>query len=201
VIGLIGRLAVQKGWDLVVQVMQRWLSTVDAQWVILGTGEPQYHQLLSQLAAEWPNKVAARLEFSNDLAHRIEAGADMFLMPSQYEPCGLNQLYSLRYGAVPIVRATGGLADTITDGTDTAIKAGEANGFSFEPFEVEALEQALRRAYDTFKQRPDVWQKLVKTGMQQDWSWTNSARQYVQLYEKIAARRQQELAARSAVLV
>ena len=94
------------------------------QWVILGTGEPQYHQLLTELAQQFPDKVAVRLGFSNELAHRIEAGADMFLMPSRYEPCGLNQLYSLKYGTVPVVRATGGLADTITDLTDETLAAG-----------------------------------------------------------------------------
>ena len=112
-VGIVGRLIDQKGFDLVADVMQRWVQTSDVQWVILGTGQPKYHKLLETLAERFPQKVAVRLEFSNPLAHRIEAGADMFLMPSRFEPCGLNQLYSLRYGTVPLVRATGGLADTI----------------------------------------------------------------------------------------
>ena len=119
-VGIVGRLIDQKGFDLVADVMQRWVQTSDVQWVILGTGEPKYHKLLETLAERFPQKVAVRLEFSNPLAHRIEAGADIFLMPSRFEPCGLNQLYSLRYGTVPVVRATGGLADTII-GFDAAI--------------------------------------------------------------------------------
>jgi len=109
----VGRLADQKGLDLIARVMQQWATEVDAQWVLLGTGDAKYHQVFGKLAAEHPEKIAVRLEFSNALAHQIEAGADMFLMPSQYEPCGLNQLYSLKYGTVPVVRATGGLADTV----------------------------------------------------------------------------------------
>ena len=123
----IGRLADQKGFDLIARVMSSWVGAsddalgspaardVDAQWVILGSGEPKYHTAFAKLAEQFPQRFAVRLEFSNELAHRIEAGADMFLMPSQYEPCGLNQLYSLKYGAVPVVRATGGLADTVVD--------------------------------------------------------------------------------------
>ena len=117
-VGFIGRLVEQKGIDLVAEVMQQWVQTSDVQWVVLGTGEPKYHRLFERLAERFPQKVAVRLEFSNPLAHRIEAGADMFLMPSRFEPCGLNQIYSLKYGTVPVVRATGGLADTITDAND-----------------------------------------------------------------------------------
>ena len=105
----VGRLTDQKGFDLIAEVIQRWVETNDAQWIILGTGQPKYHRLFESLAQRYPQKVAVRLEFSNPLAHRIEAGADLFLMPSRYEPCGLNQLYSLKYGTVPVVRATGGL--------------------------------------------------------------------------------------------
>lgn len=105
----VGRLADQKGFDLIARVMQQWVNQSDSQWAILGTGDPKYHRVLGQMAAENPQKMAVRLEFSNELAHRIEAGADMFLMPSQYEPCGLNQLYSLKYGTVPIVRLHGRL--------------------------------------------------------------------------------------------
>ena len=111
--GHVGRLTDQKGFDLIAEVMQRWVQTSDVQWAILGTGQPKYHKLFESLAERYPQKVAVRLEFSNPLAHRIEAGSDMFLMPSRFEPCGLNQMYSLKYGTVPVVRATGGLADTI----------------------------------------------------------------------------------------
>jgi len=176
-IGLIGRLADQKGFDLVAEVIQQWVQTIDAQWVILGTGEPKYHELFEMLAERFPQKVAARLEFSNPLAHRIEAGADIFLMPSRYEPCGLNQLYSLKYGTVPVVRSTGGLADTIDD----------QNGFSFQEYGPLALSETLRRAYETYHQK-DAWNRLISTGMEQDWSWAHSAKEYVELYNTTLAR-------------
>ncbi|HEY2837772.1 MAG TPA: glycogen/starch synthase, partial [Pirellulales bacterium] len=138
-VGFIGRLTDQKGMDLIASVMQEWANTSDAQWVVLGTGEPKYEQLLTTLAERHPLKIAARLKFSDPLAHRIEAGADIILMPSQFEPCGLTQLYSLKYGAVPVVRATGGLADTIVDATPEAISAGAANGFAFREYSQYAL--------------------------------------------------------------
>jgi starch synthase len=188
VIGLIGRLADQKGWDLVADVMRRWVREQNVQWVILGTGEPHYHDLLSSLAAEYPNRVGLRLEFSDPLAHRIEAGSDMFLMPSRYEPCGLNQLYSLKYGTVPVVRATGGLKDTITDATDENLADGIANGFAFEHYEAYELERTLQRALSTFHNRPEDWARLVTTGMRQDWSWSVSAKRYVELYASMIAR-------------
>ncbi len=176
-IGTVGRLTDQKGFDLIAEVMQRWLPTVDAQWVILGTGEPKYHKLFAQLAERFPQKAGVCLEFSNPLAHRIEAGADIFLMPSRFEPCGLNQLYSLRYGTVPVVRATGGLADTID----------ESNGFSFQECSPLALDETLRRACAMYHQR-DQWRELMSTGMAQDWSWSRSAREYGKLYEATLAR-------------
>ena len=103
----------QKGFDLIAEVLQRSAQTADAQWVFLGTGQPKYHRLIESLSRRCPDRIALRQEFNNPLSHRIEAGADMFLMPSRFEPCGLNQLYSLKYGTIPVVRATGGLADTI----------------------------------------------------------------------------------------
>ena len=193
VVGLIGRLADQKGWDLVTDVMKRWAPSSDVQWVILGTGEPHYQKLLTQLAQEFPAKVAVRLEFCDAAAHRIEAGSDMFLMPSRYEPCGLNQLFSLKYGTVPVVRATGGLADTITDATPENLAAKTANGFSFVSYDIGELETTLHRACDTFRNQPDVWRQLVETGMKQDWSWANSARQYIELYNRTLARKRQNV--------
>ncbi len=188
-IGIVGRLAEQKGWNLLEEFLRDWARHEDVQWVILGTGEPQYHELLTRITSERPDKVAARLTFSDPLAHRIEAGADMFLMPSRFEPCGLNQLYSLRYGTVPVVRSVGGLADTITNASPENIESGTANGFSFEQFDAESLVGTLRRACDTYRNQPDVWSKLVTTGMKQDWSWNKSARQYVELYEQTIGRR------------
>ncbi|MCE5268926.1 MAG: glycosyltransferase, partial [Planctomycetaceae bacterium] len=126
---------------------------------------------------------AVRLEFANPLAHRIEAGADIFLMPSRFEPCGLNQLYSLRYGTMPLVRTTGGLADTIT-GYDPQSPNPAANGFAFQEYSSLALSETLRQACDAYR-RPELWKQLVATGMAQDWSWAHSAREYVELYRKM----------------
>ncbi len=186
----IGRLADQKGFDLIAEVMPRLAESLDAQWVLLGTGEPHYEGMMQRLAAEHPERVAVRVGFSNDLAHRIEAGADMFLMPSRYEPCGLNQMYSLQYGTVPIVRETGGLADTITNTTESTLAAGTANGFSFADASAYALSMAIDKAVHAYRQ-PEVWDRLVSTGMRQDWSWDRSARQYVELYERTLAQAKQ----------
>ncbi|MGW8257482.1 MAG: glycogen synthase [Thermoguttaceae bacterium] len=131
-IGFVGRLTKQKGLDLIIEVLQRRVQNSDMQWVVLGAGQPEYHKPLEALAQRFPQKVALRLELNNPLAHRIEAGADIFLMPSSFEPCGLNQLYSLRYGTVPIVRATGGLADTIIGYDAHNTDGAQANGFSFQ---------------------------------------------------------------------
>jgi starch synthase len=193
-IGLVGRLADQKGWNLVAEVMKRWVEGSEAQWIILGTGEPVYHQLLYSLAKDHPDRVAVRLEFSDRLAHRIEAGADIFLMPSLYEPCGLNQMYSLRYGTVPVVRATGGLADSIHDATAPNLAAGIATGFSFETYDASSLEETLRRACSVFVQQPDVWKQIVETGMRQDMSWGQSAKRYIDIYQATLRKRKEALA-------
>jgi starch synthase len=168
--------------------MRRWVREQKVQWIILGTGEPHYHDLLSSLASEYPYRVGLRLDFSDALAHRIEAGSDMFLMPSRYEPCGLNQLYSLKYGTVPIVRATGGLSDTITDATQQNLDDQVANGFSFDHYDPAELERTLHRALSMYHSRGDLWERLVVTGMRQDWSWTNSAARYAELYASMIAR-------------
>lgn len=188
-VGLVGRLADQKGWDLVAAVMQHWANSREVQWAILGTGEEHYQDLLSRLSRHYPRRVAARLGFSDALAHRIEAGADMFVMASRYEPCGLNQLYSLRYGSVPVVHRTGGLADTITDATPENLAAAQANGFSFSNYEVAGLEEALARACHMYMHESAQWAQLVETGMRQDWSWARGARRYLDLYSRIIARR------------
>ena len=180
-VAMIGRLADQKGFDLVAQIIPHLAAHSPVQWVILGTGEQHYHDLFASLAQQYPEKVAVRLSFSNELAHRIEAGADIFLMPSRYEPCGLNQLYSLKYGTVPVVHATGGLADSITNMTDESLAAGTANGFSFDTYDSTALADTLNRAVQTYTNRP-VWEQLVRNGMRQDWSWNHSAHEYDRLY-------------------
>ena len=189
-VGFIGRLVEQKGIDLVSEVLQQWVQMSDVQWVFLGTGEAKYHRLFERLVERFPQKIAVKLDFSNPLAHRIEAGADLFLMPSRFEPCGLNQLYSLKYGTLPVVRATGGLADTITDANEATLAAGTANGFSFQEYSPLALGETLRRACDTFG-RKEIWNRLIATGMRQDWSWARSARQYTKLYEETVARSRQ----------
>lgn len=186
-IGLVGRLACQKGFDLIGEVLPKWAESEDVQWVFLGTGEPEYHQLLEIIGEKYSDRVGVQLGFSDALAHRIEAGADMFLMPSQYEPCGLNQMYSLKYGTVPIVRATGGLADTVIDANEQNLIAQTANGFSFEHYSPLALDETLRRACKMFG---DVasWQQLVERGMRQDWSWNRSAQNYVDFYQQTISR-------------
>lgn len=184
----VGRLADQKGLDLLVPLLERWLDERDVQWVILGTGEPKYHKQLSDLAEQHAGRLAVRLEFSDALAHQIEAGADFFLMPSLYEPCGLNQLYSLKYGTPPIVRSTGGLADSVTDCTPESLIAGEATGFRFDDYSSEALEAAVERAVLLWASQPSDFERLVETGMRQDFSWSASARHYVDIYQETLAR-------------
>lgn len=187
-IGIVGRLADQKGFDLVARVMQQWATHADVQWAILGTGAPEYHELFSRLTAEHPDKVSARLAFSDQLAHQIEAGADMFLMPSRYEPCGLNQLYSLKYGTVPVVHRTGGLADTITHANGENMAHHRANGFVFDEYDARALEATLSAACEMYRHDKAAWHQIVTTGMRQDWSWKTSARAYERLYEETLQR-------------
>lgn len=185
-LGVVSRLASEKGCDLVLEVLPKVLTEGGAQAVLLGTGDAAYQEAFSRLAKEFPQRFAARLTFDAPLAHRIEAGADIFLMPSRVEPCGLNQLYSLRYGTVPVVRQTGGLADTITDYSPKALSRGRANGFVFGPARPEALAQALGRALELYRSNPQTWQRLQEVGMRQDWSWSRSAGQYQALYRKAA---------------
>jgi starch synthase len=185
---IVSRLANQKGFDLVAPLLDRYALRGDTQWAILGTGDQHYHTLLADLAGRFPQQIAVRLQFSNPLAHRMEAGGDVFVMPSRYEPCGLNQMYSLRYGAVPLVRETGGLADTIINASQEALFSATANGFSFFDYTAEALASTIERALNSYR-NPDEWRQIVMTGMQQDWSWTNSARQYDELYSHTLARR------------
>ncbi|HWE40727.1 MAG TPA: glycogen synthase GlgA [Isosphaeraceae bacterium] len=183
----IGRLDPQKGWDLLAGVADDLLKE-DVQLVILGEGQPRYHELVDRLADRYPGKIRAFLEFSNVLAHQIEAGADAFLMPSLYEPCGLNQLYSLAYGTVPIVRATGGLADTVVDATPEALADGTATGFAFREATPRGLRAAIDRALALWAD-PAAWERLAMTGMQADWSWDRSAAAYAALYDEIRRRR------------
>lgn len=190
ILASVGRLADQKGFDLIAEILPRWAQQMDAQWVLLGTGDKHHEETMTRLSREFPERIAAKVGFSNELAHRIEAGADMFLMPSRYEPCGLNQMYSLKYGTPPIVRETGGLADTITDTSDHTINNQTANGFSFSDASGYALSMAIDRACQAYHQG-EIWDQIVRTGMKQDWSWARSARRYVDLYDETLARLRQ----------
>ncbi len=194
-LGFIGRMVEQKGIELILATMDRWARTQPVQWVLLGNGNPDYEQRLTRLAKEYPHRIAARIGFSDELAHRIEAGADIFLMPSRFEPCGLNQLFSLKYGAVPVVHRTGGLSDTITDANADSLAREEANGFDFDEYSESQFETALARACDVYSNDPKTWDQMVRTGMQQDWSWDRSGRQYAELYERTLARGTQAVGA------
>jgi starch synthase len=178
IFGLVSRLASQKGLDLLAEVLPHLLR-LDVQFCLLGTGEQTYHDLLSRLAARHPKRMGLVLGFDNPLAHQIYAGSDCFLMPSRYEPCGLGQMISLRYGTVPIVRHTGGLADTITEFNP---ETGEGNGFSFKEHNPVALLAALARALLTMKVN-QAWSRLLSNAMACDFSWDRSARRYAELYQ------------------
>jgi starch synthase len=188
VVGIISRLVGQKGFDLVADAIDD-LMAMDAQWVILGSGEDRYENMFTSLAHSLPHKVWAYIGFNNELAHLIEAGADMFLMPSRYEPCGLNQMYSLRYGTVPIVRKTGGLADTVHDWDEYKAQGFETgNGFSFVDTTGYALSTSVYRALEVFKNKP-LWHRIQMHGMKRDFSWRASAKKYVALYEQAMTRK------------
>jgi starch synthase len=187
-VGIVGRLVSQKGWSLILPVMRSWLERFEVQWAILGSGEPEVEQVLTALQRQYPYRLAVYLGFSSELAHRIEAGADIFVMPSQYEPCGLNQMYSMAYGTIPVVRRTGGLADTVVNTTAETLRDGTATGFSFDEYSSGALEHALYKAVQTYVYERDTWRRLMSRGMSQDWSWSASARKYAFLYHKTIAQ-------------
>ena len=180
-IGMVSRMVDQKGLDLIASLSDV-LPRLEASFVILGTGDPHYQDFWKRMAAEYPDRIGVKVGFDNPLAHLIEAGADMFLMPSHFEPCGLNQMYSLRYGTVPIVRAVGGLADTVRDHTP---RARQATGFVFKDYTAEALRAAIERALRLFANK-EKWRELQLTGMAQDHSWDRSAAEYVKLYKRAA---------------
>jgi starch synthase len=180
VIGIVSRFAAQKGFDLISQVADR-LAREEMIVVALGSGDKEYEDLFRRLNKQYPQRFAVKVAYDNKLAHKIEAGADMFLMPSRYEPCGLNQIYSLHYGTVPIVRATGGLDDTI-ENWDPNTKRG--TGFKFTEYSGEALLTALRAALLAYKDA-ESWQVLMRNGMAKDFSWTASAREYVKVFERV----------------
>jgi starch synthase len=178
VLGIVSRFADQKGFDLLEEIAEELLEE-EVVIVALGAGEPGHERKFRELAQRFPARMAVKIAYDNVLAHKIEAGADMFLMPSRYEPCGLNQIYSLRYGTVPIVRATGGLEDTV-DAYDPA--TGEGTGFKFQEYSGQALLAAIRRALQVYRD-PVAWRRLQARGMAKDFSWKASAAEYGRLYE------------------
>jgi len=179
-IGMVSRMVDQKGLDLI--AANAWgLPGLDASFAVLGTGDHRYQDMWRELAQQHPDRIGVHIGFDEGLAHLIEGGSDMFLMPSRFEPCGLNQMYSLRYGTVPIVRAIGGLADTVVDWTP---RRRNATGIVFRDYTPAALLDALKRALALY-QRPDTWRALQVAGMQRDHSWDHSAREYVQVYDQV----------------
>jgi starch synthase len=182
VIGIVSRFAAQKGFDLIAEVADD-LAQLPLILTILGSGDKEYQDLFIKLNRQFPQKIAVKVAYDNVIAHKIEAGADMFLMPSRYEPCGLNQMYSMRYGTVPVVRATGGLDDSVEPWD---VKTGKGTGFKFGGYTGSALLATIHEALKAFADKPN-WQKLMINGMNKDFSWNASAREYVKIYERLAA--------------
>ena len=181
VIGMVGRLSNQKGLDLVDYVISD-IMRQDIQMVVLGMGEGRYFNLFSWAESEYKGRVAARFTMDHTLAHKIYAGTDMFLMPSQFEPCGLSQMIAMRYGSVPIVRETGGLRDTVLSYNDFN---DEGNGFTFFNYNAHDMLHTIERAVDYYKNHPDIWNKLQYRGMKGDYSWNHSAKEYMKLYQSL----------------
>ncbi len=181
VLGIVSRLTAQKGFDLLPDVLPVFLQRLDMRLVVLGSGEQRYEDYFRWLQGQYPRKVVFHAGYSEEIAHHIEAGSDLFLMPSRYEPCGLNQMYSLRYGTIPVVRQTGGLADTV-EPWNAEKRTG--NGFVFERFEDESLFRALEFALHTWSDR-EAWQVLVQNAMRADWSWEKQIRHYLDLYGRM----------------
>jgi starch synthase len=184
VLAMISRIDAQKGFDLIVPALESILAE-DVYFVMIGTGNKETERALGEIAARRPQRAAMIFAYDNALAHQVEAGADIFLMPSRYEPCGLSQMYSMRYGTVPVVRAIGGLADTVQEFDP---EMGSGMGFRFGHYDVDAFMWAIRRAL-SFWDKPDVWRKIAVNGMTADFSWATSARKYLDVYQRAAARR------------
>jgi starch synthase len=180
-VGIVSRLASQKGIELLFDTLPRVLSSREMVFVGLGSGDAPYEQFFENLQRDFPGRVVFHRGYSDELAHWIEAASDMFLMPSLYEPCGLNQMYSMRYGTVPIVRKTGGLADSVQH-YDAA--TGRGTGIVFKEFSAVALTQALDTALDLYTQ-PDQWTRLVRNGMGEDFSWGKQGAKYIALYNRL----------------
>jgi starch synthase len=181
IVASVSRLADQKGFDLIAQAIEGIMAH-DLQFVLLGTGEKKYHDMFEDIKRRYPDKAGIRIAYDDTLAHLIEAGADIFLMPSRYEPCGLNQMISLKYGTVPLVRATGGLDDTISNFVP---ETGVGNGFKFEDYSSSALLEKVSEALSMYRS-PEHWSRLVQNGMSEDHSWQASAGKYLALYKGLS---------------
>jgi len=184
VIGIVSRFAAQKGFDLIALAADR-LAHEEVKVCVLGSGDKAYEDLFRRLVRQYPGRFAAKFGYDNEMAHKIEAGADMFLMPSRYEPCGLNQIYSLKYGTVPVVRATGGLDDTIEP---YDVRTGKGTGFKFHEYTPEALLTSVQAALALYA-KPQEWRKLMLNGMARDFSWKVAAREYLKIFEKLRSQR------------
>ena len=202
-IGIVSRLAHQKGMDFLSDIIERFIddktddttgNKIRAQWIILGSGDKKIEQQLLSLSQRHPEKCQVRLGYDENLAHNIEAAADIFFMPSRYEPCGLNQIYSLKYGTIPVATKTGGLADTIINADDANKAAGTATGFLADENSLDELESCIRRALLAF-QNKSLWLKLRRTAMAQDFSWKTSAEQYLDVYKQAQSWKKQQLPA------
>lgn len=180
--GIVSRFDQQKGLDLVADSVDLLVQKYKAQIIVLGTGDPSLESRFDSLAKAYPENVSVCLKFSNEYSHRIEAGSDLFLMPSRYEPCGLNQMYSQLYGTLPIVRRTGGLVDTVVDASNETIADGTANGFSFFWGTADDMAKVVEWAMFCYFERKDDWKNMITTAMKQDWTWNRSARKYLELY-------------------
>jgi starch synthase len=183
-IGIVSRLVSQKGFDIIKDALPGLLG-LDAQYIVLGSGDSEYEYMFQEASNYNPDKIGVYFGYNEELAHQIEAGADIFLMPSQYEPCGLNQIYSLKYGTVPVVRKTGGLADTVQDWNEYNHYGHDiGNGFSFYEYSGKALLDSVKRAIDDYHNKP-VWRKIITNGMKKDYSWHHSAEEYIDLYNRL----------------
>ncbi|MBU1702696.1 MAG: glycogen synthase [Candidatus Eisenbacteria bacterium] len=184
IVGMVTRLVDQKGFDLIESAAKEMITGDRLKLIVLGTGEPRYEKLMRKLRTQYPQSIGVSIGFSEPMAHLVEAGSDFFLMPSLYEPCGLNQMYSYRYGTVPIVRATGGLADTVFEFEPIS---GRGTGFVFEPYKREAMLKAIQRAVDVYG-KPRTFKKLVSKIMQLDYSWGQTALRYLDIYKQAIER-------------
>jgi len=182
-IGMVSRMVDQKGLDLIAAVA-RDLASLDATFVIVGSGEPRYQDMWKILSQSWPDRMSAFIGFDERRAHLVEGGADIFLMPSRFEPCGLNQMYSLRYGTVPVVRAVGGLVDTVRPHSPSN---GRGTGFLFSDYTPQAMMAAIGAALAAYRNRK-MWTRLQKNGMRADFSWDRSAAEYVKMYQRLGRR-------------